>query len=492
MRLSRILPFLGWLALSMLLISGCDLSNANPTCRTLDGLAMTLKDPGNGAMIAETDPTLTWNNVSPTCDPDHYEVKLRATDGTMSSDVEVSGWTTSWTPPEALKAGTTYIWQVIAWDADTTTSSYIPFSPPSYFSVGAECGSETTLQAPVLLQPADNSVVNRLDPTFFWQNPNACVIPGYTLELSTDIQLSDTRLWNDTFGTYDSLPAPLPLTDCTRYFWRVVSLRGSSSSLPDSLVDTFYVDTTGTCPAEAPGSIGGLVWNSLNSDKSYVTYGPVFPGIAVHLGVGHCPAQPLLSVKTDANGRFNFPGNQPGSYCLWVDASEPDNAAILGIGSWVTNQGSSTSSQYYQEISLAAGQTISDLGFAWYPFLTHFIPKMNAYCRSGPDKSFSQLSLAMKDQSYLIDGRNADDSWYLLRLTSQVECWVPADTGNASGDTSGIRVMLAQPTPGATPPSSESTVNCANYDQQSCNAHSDVCQWVPLLSAPNTGKCSNK
>jgi hypothetical protein len=168
-----------------------------------------------------------------------------------------------------------------------------------------------------------------------------------------------------------------------------------------------------------------------------------------------------------------------------VDASEPDNAAILGSGSWVPEQGSSGSSQYYQDISLAAGQTISDIGFDWHPALTYFVPNMIAYCRSGPGMSFSQISLAMKDQSYLIDGRNGDDTWYRLNLNSQVECWVSADTGLASGDTSGIRVIPVQPVPGE-------TVNCTNYDQQACNAHSDVCQWYPKAIAPNTGDCQNK
>ena len=491
MKHNRMFPFLGLLALSMLFIPGCNLGNAKPTCHTLDGLAMTLKDPTNEAMVADTHPTLTWNNVSPTCAPDHYEVKLRDYDNTMSSDVEVSGWTTSWTPSEALTPGTTYVWQVIAWDADTTPSDYIPFSPPQTFSVGTPCMNADTIQAPVLLQPADNSVVNQLDPSFTWQNPNACVNWGYMLEVSTDIQLSDTRLWNGTAEPYTSMSAAYPLTDCTRYFWRVVPF-STSSTRPASLVDTFYVDTTGACQAEAPGSIGGLVWESLSPGLGYQPGGPVFPGIRVHLGSGLCPGQPLLDMLSDASGQFIFPGDQPGSYCLWVDASEPDNAAILGIGSWVPQQGSPGNPLYYQEISLAAGQTISDLGFAWYRSLFYFVPKMNAYCRSGPDKSFSQASLAMQDQSYLIDGRNADDTWYFLRLTDQVECWVPADAGKASGDTSGVRVMLSQPTPGTNPPASGSAVDCTKYDELSCNAHSDVCKWTPLLSAPNAGKCSNK
>jgi hypothetical protein len=487
MRPNWTLPFLGWLALSMLFISGCNLSNAKPTCRTLDGLTMTLKDPGAEAIVADTHPTLTWNSVSPTCAPDHYEVKLRDDEGTLNLDVEVSGWTTSWTPPEALKVGTAYFWQVLAWDADNTPGS--PSSPLQSFAVGAPCMNDETTQAPVILQPADNSVVDQLNPYFTWQNPNTCVIWGYMLEVSTDIQLSDTRLWNG--AAFTSMHPAFPLTDCTHYFWRVVPF-GTSPSRPASLEDTFYVDTTGTCPAETPGSIGGLIWENLNPDHGYQPGVPVFSGITVHLGLGNCPAQPLLSVLTDASGEFIFPENKPGSYCLWVDASEPDNMAILGIGTWVQNKRSPATSLDYQKISLAAGQTVSDLGFAWHPFLIYFIPSLNAYCRSGPDTSFSQTSLAMKDQSYLIDGRNADDSWYLLRLTSQVECWVSSDTGNASEDTKGIPVILTQQTPGVTPLPSVNPVDCTGYDQKTCNAHLDFCQWVPKMSAPNTGNCINK
>jgi hypothetical protein len=346
-----------------------------------------------------------------------------------------------------------------------------------------------TIQAPVLLQPANNSVVDQLNPYFTWQNTNVCVVWGYTLKVSSDIQFSDARLWNGTAFT-SSHPA-FPLTDCTRYFWRVVPFQNLPPNT-DTLVNSFYVDTTGSCPTEVPGSIDGLVWENLNPGQGYQPGGPVFPGISVHLGLGHCPGQPLLSMLTDASGGFSFPQTKPGSYCVWVDASEPDNAVILGSGSWVTDQGSWGSSQEYREISLPAGQTISDPGFAWFPSSIHFIPIMNPYCRSGPDPSFSQIGLAMKDQPYIIDGRNADNNWFLLRLTRQLECWVPSGAGNVSGDISGIPVILVQPTPGATKTPSGNPVDCTGFNEQSCNAHSASCQWVPKLIAPNTGDCINK
>jgi hypothetical protein len=105
-----------------------------------------------------------------------------------------------------------------------------------------------------------------------------------------------------------------------------------------------------------------------------------------------------------------------------------------------------------------------------------FIPHLNAYCRSGPDPIFSEVSLAMNGQSYKIDGRNQDDSWYLLGITSEVDCWVPSDTGQASGDTQGVRVMLPIATPTFT--MIPVGVNCDQYTTfRSCDDIS-ACKWV--------------
>ncbi len=115
-----------------------------------------------------------------------------------------------------------------------------------------------------------------------------------------------------------------------------------------------------------------------------------------------------------------------------------------------------------------------------------FTPHLNAYCRSGPDPIFESIALAMKGQTYPIDGRNQENTYYLLFLTSQQECWVLQSAGEASGDLSSIRVMLPVPTPTPTPQS----VNCSQFvDKNSCDAVL-ACTWTQLND--KAGVCTNK
>jgi hypothetical protein len=91
----------------------------------------------------------------------------------------------------------------------------------------------------------------------------------------------------------------------------------------------------------------------------------------------------------------------------------------------------------------------------------------------------------MKGQAYLMDGRNADGSWYRIMLTPNQGCWVPAGAGIPSCDPSRLRVLAEVPTytPTLIPA-------CSSFiDRAACNAQS-TCQWNPTISGP--GVCANK
>jgi len=107
--------------------------------------------------------------------------------------------------------------------------------------------------------------------------------------------------------------------------------------------------------------------------------------------------------------------------------------------------------------------------------LLFFTPNLNAHCRAGPETSHSSISIAMKGQSYPIDGRNPEGTWYLLSVSPSAECWVFAGMGSASGDASGVRVIQPIPTPPSpprVPPNS-----CSQYTTpQSCSQHPE-CTW---------------
>ncbi len=104
----------------------------------------------------------------------------------------------------------------------------------------------------------------------------------------------------------------------------------------------------------------------------------------------------------------------------------------------------------------------------------YFTPDINAYCRSGPDPIFPSLEFAMKGTPYLIDGRNLENTWLYIMLSSQLGCWVSADTGKASADTGLVRILAAIPTPTFTPV----PLNCGQYlTAATCSVHADVCIW---------------
>jgi CSLREA domain-containing protein len=118
-----------------------------------------------------------------------------------------------------------------------------------------------------------------------------------------------------------------------------------------------------------------------------------------------------------------------------------------------------------------------------------FTPNINAYCRFGPNRLFDYKYLAMKGQSYLMDGRNSDGTWYRIMLTPYEGCWVPFDVGTPSADISGLRELFDIPTlvPTDTP---TPVVNCSSYtDEKSCEAQ-PVCVWVFTTARP--GYCKVK
>jgi hypothetical protein len=112
-----------------------------------------------------------------------------------------------------------------------------------------------------------------------------------------------------------------------------------------------------------------------------------------------------------------------------------------------------------------------------------FITSINAYCRQGPGDFFPALEdLAMKGQPYLMDGRNADGSWFRIMLTPSEGCWVPAGVGTPSCDIGSLRVLADVPTPSG---------SCSSFaDKATCEAHDPPCKWNVTIAGPGT--CINK
>ena len=119
------------------------------------------------------------------------------------------------------------------------------------------------------------------------------------------------------------------------------------------------------------------------------------------------------------------------------------------------------------------------------PLAYYFIPRFNSYCRLGPNLIFNSIALAMKGQSYPIDGRNQENTWLYLMISPQLGCWVPLGNGSPSADTSGVRVLADIPTPTFTP-----VPFCSQFtDQKSCGRYPNICTWNGQATPP---ACENR
>ena len=71
-----------------------------------------------------------------------------------------------------------------------------------------------------------------------------------------------------------------------------------------------------------------------------------------------------------------------------------------------------------------------------------------ANCRSGPDTQFDILSSLHEGQTALVDGRNAEGTWFWVRQVRGVEhCWISKITVEINFDPADIKVVAAPSTP---------------------------------------------
>lgn len=226
MRLLRTIVLI--LALGALLLPGC--TPAEAVCQPANLVAPHLNSPIDYAHLTSNKPLLTWEFKAVTypspgapaaCHPDKYRVSISTaplfTDE-LGSDVTAAAVTGGWTSP-ALQYGKTYHWNVTAMTAGGVLG---PTSVTRTFSIGSDC-TEAQLQAPVLLQPANNSIVDTTTPKFRWDTTMTCLPKGYYFRYSTD----PTLLHGGTVGG-GSLSGGLDwigtyLSDCTIYYWRVAA-----------------------------------------------------------------------------------------------------------------------------------------------------------------------------------------------------------------------------------------------------------------------------
>lgn len=116
-------------------------------------------------------------------------------------------------------------------------------------------------------------------------------------------------------------------------------------------------------PAAGGAGISGVVFNDANANGTQEPEEQVIAGAQVDLAMGDCPGAPAGQTTTSAElPSYQFVDLAPGDYCVSIDATSPQNAAVLGVGQWTVPapaQGMST-----QVVKLKK-QPKGDVNFGW-------------------------------------------------------------------------------------------------------------------------------
>lgn len=140
------------------------------------------------------------------------------------------------------------------------------------------------------------------------------------------------------------LKSAVPNMSISGYVW-------NDYCLADSTGSTFE----GSCVADGSGSYraDGMI----EPTETYIG------GVTVLLRLGSCAsdsAVPVFAV-TDYNGKYVFNNLTPGTYCVYINATAPENVAPLLPGSWTFP----FNGIWYHEIVLQAGASAFPVNFGW-------------------------------------------------------------------------------------------------------------------------------
>lgn len=176
--------------------------------------APNIKSPAIAATGVSCTPLLKWDTV---IGATSYELQFSLYTNFASNLVEKTMTVNYYQVTTTLTASTKYYWRVrtVSYDDVSVWST-------AYFTTGT-CsggGGTTTLAAPTLVSPANNtSWTQNLYPTFQWQSVTGAT--SYTIQISRSTDFSSTYLVKSStvYNTYYIID--VALTNCTSYYWRV-------------------------------------------------------------------------------------------------------------------------------------------------------------------------------------------------------------------------------------------------------------------------------
>lgn len=132
---------------------------------------------------------------------------------------------------------------------------------------------------------------------------------------------------------------------------------------PTNIVVTPGAGQATSAPQGGAVSIGGDVFNDSNGNGAKDDGEPVIAGVTVLLASGDCPGNVQAQTTSTANSpSYKFDGLSSGGYCVAIDATSDQNAAILGQGQWTVPQ--TAQGVITQAVNLKKANK-TDVNFGW-------------------------------------------------------------------------------------------------------------------------------
>ncbi len=155
--------------------------------------------------------------------------------------------------PPGLEPATQYWWKVAFFEDDGGSPVLGDYSGRSSFFTGPECASVAEVGEPILIEPADGSVIDTTVPIMKYLPGASCLPDEYMVNLHMVPDLSDPNLMGH------SPPIPVtsvlratPLENCEEYFWMVTAVQDGVNG-PHSTINSFFVNEGGLCPSPGAG-----------------------------------------------------------------------------------------------------------------------------------------------------------------------------------------------------------------------------------------------
>jgi len=357
----------------------------NTACTNAATFVADVTIPDNSQVVAGTTFVKTWRiKNSGTCTWDGRYHLVHADGHTLGAVVETLQLPATVAPGQTVDLSLTMLAPVTPgayqsdWKVQTPQGSFFGVgssSAPLWVKIQVISGQNSTITGLVYQDTNANGVYNSGEPLM--ANREIWLVPGTACHVKTDavattLSGSDGRytLSGNFNGSYClglagngglddvvsiALSAGQMLTD--------INLK---SAVPNMSISGFV--WSDFCTTNHDGTLveGNCV---LDGTNGYVGNGMLEPnetyisGVTVLLRLGSCGSDNAVPVTavTDASGKYVFNSLTPGTYCVIINATAPENANTLLPGGWTFP----FNDIWYQEITLIAGASAYPVNFGW-------------------------------------------------------------------------------------------------------------------------------